>query len=80
MGERRVETVERPTISKPDEGDHDKFAHIVIPKEAVTRAYVTGEAVIALCGKRWVPTRDPTVYPICPTCKEVYSAHFGHGP
>ena len=39
-------------------------------KEDVARAYVTGEAIAALCGKKWVPTRDPTRYPVCPTCKE----------
>ena len=36
----------------------------------VARAYVTGEAIEALCGKKWVPTRDPSRYPVCPTCKE----------
>jgi len=32
---------------------------------------VNGTAVKALCGKVWVPSRDPKKYPICPTCKEV---------
>ena len=36
----------------------------------LARAYVTGEAIVALCGKKWVPTRDPSRYPICPTCVE----------
>ena len=57
-----------PTL---DDGDHEKFAHIVAPASAVAEAYVTGEAVTALCGKRWVPTRDPERYPVCPTCKEI---------
>jgi hypothetical protein len=52
-----------------DGGDHDRFAHYA-RKEDVTRAYITGEAITALCGKKWVPTRDPTRYPICPTCVE----------
>ena len=52
-----------------DGGDHDRFAHYA-RKDDVTRAYVTGEAIVALCGKKWVPTRDPKGYPICPTCKE----------
>ena len=25
-----------------------------------------------LCGKVWVPSRDPKRYPICPTCKEIH--------
>ncbi len=40
------------------------------------RAHVTGEAITALCGKKWVPTRDPSRYPVCPTCKELMAA--GH--
>jgi hypothetical protein len=65
-----------PTISPDvtvdpttDGGDHDRFAHIC-RKEDVTRAYITGEAIEALCGKKWVPTRDPDRYPVCPSCKE----------
>ena len=55
------------------DGDHDRFAHIC-RKEDVTRAYVTGEAIEALCGKKWVPTRDPDRYPVCPACKEALAA------
>jgi len=65
-----VETpVERPAPVDTDDGDHDRFAHYA-RKDDVTRAYVTGEAIVALCGKKWVPTRDPSRYPICPTCVE----------
>jgi len=53
------------------DGDHERFAHIVVPASAVTEAYITGNSVTALCGKRWVPTRDPGQYPVCPTCKDV---------
>lgn len=60
-----------PTL---EDGDHERFAHVVVPASAVTEAYVTGEAVTALCGKRWVPTRDPGRYPVCPTCKEILDA------
>jgi hypothetical protein len=28
--------------------------------------------VIALCGKVWVPGRDPKKFPVCPVCKEIY--------
>ena len=43
---------------------------ITAAKKMSPRAYVTGEAIQALCGKKWIPTRDPTRFPICPTCKE----------
>ena len=60
---------EAPSRPVTDDGDHDRFAHFA-RKDDVTRAYVTGETIVALCGKKWVPTRDPKGYPICPTCKE----------
>jgi len=58
-----------PVPVDTDHGDHDRFAHFC-RKDDITRALVTGEAIVALCGKRWVPTRDPSRYPVCPTCKE----------
>lgn len=60
---------EAPVPLDTDGGDHDRFAHYA-RKDDVTRAYITGEAITALCGKKWVPTRDPSRYPICPTCIE----------
>jgi len=56
-----------PTV---DEGDHDRFAHYVRKADA-TRATVEGAPVRALCGKVWVPSRDPSKYPICPECKKI---------
>jgi hypothetical protein len=61
--------VERPLPIDTDGGDHDRYAHYC-RKEDIVRATVTGEAITALCGKKWVPARDPSRYPICPTCKE----------
>lgn len=60
------DTTVEPTTG---DGDHDRYAHIC-RKDDVTRAYITGEEIEALCGKRWVPTRDPDRYPVCPACKE----------
>jgi len=54
-----------------DEGDHDRFAHYA-PKAKIMEAMVTGTPVKALCGKLWVPSRDPEKFPVCPTCKEIY--------
>ena len=33
---------------------------------------VRASPVIALCGKVWVPGRDPNKFPVCPICKEIY--------
>lgn len=54
-----------------DDGGHDRFAHY-IKKEKIVESAVTGKAVRALCGKKWVPSRDPSKYPVCPMCKEIF--------
>ena len=54
-----------------DGGDHDKFAHYV-RKNDITESAVTGKAVTAICGKKWVPTRLPDEFPVCPDCKRIY--------
>ena len=33
---------------------------------------MTGRPVVALCGKVWVPKRDPSQFPVCPDCKRIY--------
>lgn len=57
---------------KVDDGDHDRFAHYV-KKGKILESAVSGKAVRALCGKKWIPSRDPEKFPICPICKEIYS-------
>lgn len=54
-----------------EEGDHEKFSHYA-PKNKIMESALTGKPVLALCGKLWVPTRDPEKFPVCPTCKEIY--------
>ena len=62
----------RPEV-EDDEGSHDRFAHY-IKKEKVVESAISGKAVRALCGKKWVPSRDPEKYPICPACKEIFES------
>lgn len=57
---------------KVDDGDHDRFAHYV-KKGKIVESAISGKAVRALCGKKWVPSRDPEKFPICPVCKEIYA-------
>ncbi len=69
-----METVEdRRTEEAFDEGDHDRFSHYA-PKHKLTEAMVMGTPVVALCGKVWVPSRDPKKYPVCPPCKEIWES------
>ncbi|MDO5671657.1 MAG: DUF3039 domain-containing protein [Actinomycetaceae bacterium] len=63
-----LERTETETQRSP--GDGERYAHYV-RKEKITASAVTGQAVIALCGKVWVPMRDPKNFPVCPTCKEI---------
>lgn len=62
--------LERPETSD-EEGDHDRFAHYV-RKDKIVESAVMGIPVRALCGKVWVPGRDPGKYPICPDCQKIY--------
>lgn len=57
----------RPT----DGGDHELFAHYV-RKEALEKAIFDGIPTRALCGKMWLPTKDPSRFGVCPTCHEIW--------
>ncbi|KJF17093.1 MULTISPECIES: DUF3039 domain-containing protein [Acidithrix] len=70
----RVDVLEDTRTDNNDIDERDRMAHIVLPASAVTEAIITGKPCTALCGKTWVPTRDPQKYPLCPTCKEVAQA------
>ncbi|HET8561162.1 MAG TPA: DUF3039 domain-containing protein [Marmoricola sp.] len=62
-----------------DDGDHERLSHYV-PKDKLMDAMVNGTPVVALCGKVWVPSRDPEKYPVCPECKEIWeSLRSGEG-
>lgn len=69
--------VDERTQTRPDyrtdDGDHERFSHYV-PKEKLTEAMVLGTPVVALCGKVWVPSRDPERFPVCPECKEIWDS------
>ena len=60
---------ERRELIEP--GDHERYSHYV-RKEKIVESAVMGTPVIALCGKVWVPGRDPEKFPVCPRCKEIY--------
>ena len=63
--------VDERTEEQVEAGDHEKFAHYV-KKDKIVESAVLGGAVVALCGKVWVPNRDPGKFPVCPECKEIY--------
>ena len=68
----RLDEDVRPDLSFGD-GDHERFAHYV-DKDKIVDSAVLGTAVVAICGKVWVPSRDPKKFPVCPECKEIYES------
>ncbi|MDU0969129.1 MAG: DUF3039 domain-containing protein [Actinomycetaceae bacterium] len=60
------------------DGDNERYAHYV--KQDRLKRSGTGQAVVALCGKVWVPMRDPKGYPVCPKCQAIYKEMRSHGP
>jgi hypothetical protein len=64
--------LERERVEQPVEpGDHERFSHYV-QKDKILESAMTGAPVVALCGKVWVPGRDPKKFPVCPMCKEIF--------
>ena len=64
--------LEKESLASTEDDDHERFSHYV-DKNKITESAVTGKAVRALCGKKWIPNRDPQKFPICPTCKEIFA-------
>ncbi|MBD8044308.1 DUF3039 domain-containing protein [Arthrobacter sp. Sa2BUA2] len=64
-----IEREEQRELVEP--GDAERFSHYV-RKEKIMESALSGEPVIALCGKVWTPGRDPKKFPVCPECKEIY--------
>lgn len=56
------------------EGFSPKDGEFVSTGPSVVEGIVNRTAVRALCGKEWVPGRDPARYGLCPTCKEIAEA------
>jgi hypothetical protein len=82
--EQQTQTVlERTEAPVTEDGDHERYTHIVLEGfktkhdefvstgNSVVEGMINTTPVTALCGKVWVPGRDPGKYPVCPTCKEI---------
>jgi hypothetical protein len=69
-------------LEKPDldteAGNEEPFAHYA-ESASVTEGYIMGTPVIALCGMKFVPSRDPLKLRVCPICKEIAEAVFWSG-
>jgi hypothetical protein len=58
-----------------DDEDNEHFAHYA-ESASVTEGYIMGTSVIAICGKVFIPFRNPEKLRICPICKEIADALF----
>lgn len=59
------------TELEPTEGSGpEDFAHYT-QADGVVDAIVEGREVVALCGYRFVPSRDPNRFPVCPPCQRL---------
>ena len=71
MNEQPGSLLEETTVESVEPGDHERYSHYV-RKEKIVESAVMGNPVVALCGKVWVPNRDPQKFPVCPECQEIY--------
>jgi len=60
------------------EGNEEHFAHYA-EAASVTEGYIMGTPVMAICGKVFVPSRNPERLKVCPICKEIMDAVFLSG-
>jgi hypothetical protein len=72
-----VPDLDRPPVLEETEGDENPdAAHIVTQKDLI-HSQLTGEAIRALCGKMWVPRRNPDDFPMCQACVDVFNGRGG---
>ena len=70
-----LDLLEDTDIRTTDSNEDEQFAHYA-EKASVTEGYIMGTPVIALCGKIFVPSRDPKNLRVCPICKQIVEALF----
>lgn len=70
-----LDLLETPKTQDTDSDDSNHFSHYA-EKVSVTEGYVLGTPVMAICGKVFVPSRDPEKFPVCPVCKEIMDSLF----
>lgn len=65
-----LDLVETDLDQKTDSEDNNELAHYA-EAASVTEGYVMGTPVQALCGKIFIPSKNPERLKICPICKEL---------
>jgi hypothetical protein len=70
-----LDLLERTETQETDSDESNQFAHYAEAAK-VTEGYIMGTPVIALCGKVFIPHKDPLKLRVCPECKEILDALF----
>lgn len=70
-----LDLLEDTDIRTTDSNEDEQFAHYA-EKASVTEGYIMGTPVIALCGKVFIPFRNPERLRVCQACKEIIDALF----
>jgi len=52
--------------------DGGRHAHYVM-KHGLVESMIYGAEVVALCGWKFIPQRDPEKYPICQRCQRIHA-------
>ncbi len=74
-----TDVLERTDIDQQtSEDDEEHFAHYADAAK-VTEGYIMGTPVIALCGKVFIPSRNPERLRVCPSCQKIKDALFLSG-
>ena len=61
-----------PVLDRSDTDNPEEHKHIVnqhLPGNSIADAIIFGTEITALCGYRWIPTKDPDKYPLCQSCR-----------
>lgn len=80
MSTQTVETTDTRREHAPQTGEPE-CAHIVkatgdeSAAAKVLQARIEGTPLEALCGHRWIPSRDPKQLPLCAKCKDIYDTY-----
>ena len=64
--------IERSTAPVDGE-ERDRQSHYV-KRDEILKSMDTGNPATALCGKKWIPNRDPQKYPLCKTCQKIFTS------
>lgn len=70
-----LELLDTDLDQETESGDNNELAHYA-EAASVTEGYVMGTLVQALCGKVFIPSKNPERLKVCPICKEIVEALF----